>query len=349
MSKKVKNNNSQENLFLIDIISCGLGAVLLLLIFVDINADKDNSGHKVLDNYKKEIVRQSQINTNLSNELLELDNQKTKIKTLIEKDNEKLAILQRNKEQIQNFQEDIFKKLKNEESQNIQPKKVTKKFKKDEIIGFEIKGKKLLFLFDMSSSMYAQDIVEIIEYKNSNKSIQNKSKKLNQTRRILKWLIDNKPENSKYKIIAYNEKLNDLGISGYTSDTSKGTNLYQKFLKIMPSGGSNLHNALNEVHKYKPDEVFIVTDGLPTLGEKSLFNKLNFFSKCPSISSNGKLISSGCRAKLFQKSIENNISMNVRYNIILLALEGDPLSVIYYSNLANSTKGIMVSPNTEWP
>ena len=50
----------------------------------------------------------------------------------------------------------------------------------------------------------------------------------------------------------------------------------------VPSGPTNLVSGLIQAEKFKPTNIYLITDGLPTFGGER-FKSLNPFSKCDSI------------------------------------------------------------------
>jgi hypothetical protein len=103
---------------------------------------------------------------------------------------------------------------------------------------------------------------------------------------------------------------------------------------VIPSGGTNLLSFVNLMNTLSPppDNVYLVTDGLPTLGAKGAQGT----------------ITGRQRLELFDdvlKKVPGNIPMNV----ILLPLEGDPYAAAAFWGLSRSTNGGFLTPSKDWP
>ena len=92
----------------------------------------------------------------------------------------------------------------------------------------------------------------------------------------------------------------------------------------MPANGTNLYNAFKSIDELTPppDNIYLLTDGLPTQGESGPFN-----SK----------ISAKERKKLFDKALKK-LPPNVPVNIILFHMEGDPDASSLYWKLAQKNE-----------
>jgi len=82
-----------------------------------------------------------------------------------------------------------------------------------------------------------------------------------------------------------------------------------------------------------PDNIFIITDGLPTLGKGA--------SKSGSISG-------AQRYRLFNQAI-SVLGRNIPVNTMLLPLEGDPYAAAAFWRLAIVSRGAFVTPARDWP
>ena len=105
--------------------------------------------------------------------------------------------------------------------------------------------------------------------------------------------------------------------------------------KLLPSGGSSLHAAFDAMDKLplRPDNIFIITDGLPTQGDKK---------------PKATTISGANREKLFREAVKK-LPKGVPINTILAPMEGDPMAAAYYWQLALGTQGSFISPSKDWP
>ena len=109
---------------------------------------------------------------------------------------------------------------------------------------------------------------------------------------------------------------------------------------LVPDNGTNLNQAFLAISSMEqpPDNIFLITDGLPTLGGTDKTMDFGSFEK---ISPEGRL-------DLFEKA-KRNLPANIRINVLLLPLDGDPHAAAEYWDLARSTGGAFVTPTKDWP
>jgi len=97
----------------------------------------------------------------------------------------------------------------------------------------------------------------------------------------------------------------------------------------------SLHNAIAVINSMdpRPDNVYLITDGLPTLSNEpatstavSGRDRLNFFN-----------------------SAFRTVPQRVPINTLLLPMEGDLLAAAAYWRLAIATKGSFIAPPRDWP
>ena len=103
----------------------------------------------------------------------------------------------------------------------------------------------------------------------------------------------------------------------------------------MPEGGTNLERAFAAIGKLrpKPDNVYLITDGLPTQGSRRV---------------RGVTITGKQRLNLFTRAVKQ-VPANVPVNVVLAPLEGDPEAAFAYWRLAMSTDGSFIIPSEDWP
>jgi hypothetical protein len=103
---------------------------------------------------------------------------------------------------------------------------------------------------------------------------------------------------------------------------------------VVPEKGTSLLNAITAmlVMKPAPDNIFLLTDGLPTMGSSKPWRKR---------------VSGKKRLSLFKEAIGKLPRAPI--NIILYPMEGDPLAADAYWRLAKSTRGSFFAPSKDWP
>jgi hypothetical protein len=118
------------------------------------------------------------------------------------------------------------------------------------------------------------------------------------------------------------------------NDPAVSTMLSQ-FVQILPLGGTSLENAFAAAAALSPlpDNIILLTDGLPTQGKQP---------------PREKFVSGRQRIKFFERAIKK-LPTGVPVNTILFPMEGDPRAAVLYWRLALNTRGSLFTPTTDWP
>ncbi len=302
---------------------------------------------------KKEESNLLADNINLKNLKNKLTNQEGDLK-LNKEDYENILILQKEKEKENNLEiKELETKLKKINKRNDENKiNFEGEGQQEYLIGLEIKGKKVVILLDSSSSMTDEKLIDIIKRKTQAEENIKKGPKWQRTIKIVKWLLARLPNDSRVAVVRFSDNSKILGEKIWYDNNSKDlSSLYSEVNRVIPKNATNLHVAFKAISqmKNKPDEIFLITDGLPTIGNKN--TNTSFFSNCNSIIGNEKKISGRCREKLFLSSINEakSVISNIKINVILLPLEGDPGASKNFWKLAAQNKGLLFVPSKDWP
>ena len=358
MAKKSRDF-SPFSLSFLDIMSCGLGAVILIFLILKHgeSSSPEQTTMLIQDIKSAEIdkeILQTEINkrTEQSNILnLKIEKKEAELKKLKNdsKDEEKLRdnLLKENnqaREQINKIQEslpDIIQRPNEGERQYL--------------TGLKVEGKNILLLLDNSASMLDENVQKIF----AASILDNQSKQTQKWIRAkdsLTWLTSRLPKESKFSIMTFNDQVRSHTQGQWldANDPVKVNSTLASALQVIPERGTNLEKALLRAKKMfpLPDLVVIITDGLPTIGEsyEDIKNSILKREERNCLKSSGK-ISSRCRHVLFQKAKESYLEgRKIKTSTILLPLQGDPYAAIDYWNLGQqSGGGISISPARDWP
>ncbi len=218
-------------------------------------------------------------------------------------------------------------------------RKIVGEGRRQYLSGLSVSGRHVLILVDASGSMLADTIVEAIRRRNMDASAQLASPKWRRTTAAVDWLAAQLPADGQFQIYLFNEKVtpavpDTLGkwlpvAGGKELDTAMGT-----LRKTPPGKGTSLVNAFASISGLSPapDNVYLVTDGLPTMG------------RTPTSGT----VSGRERVKFFNEA-ESMIGRKVSINVILLPMEGDPKAGAAYWELAQITRGAYFNPSADWP
>jgi hypothetical protein len=102
-----------------------------------------------------------------------------------------------------------------------------------------------------------------------------------------------------------------------------------------PEGGTSLHHAFAAAKAMNPppDNILLITDGLPTQGASP-----------PS----RKTVSGRERLRLFDDALDL-LPRGVPVNVVLYPMEGDPLAMSAFWRLAMASRGSLMTPSSAWP
>ena len=105
--------------------------------------------------------------------------------------------------------------------------------------------------------------------------------------------------------------------------------------RVVPEKGTSLLNAFKAIGEMKPgpDNIFLLSDGLPTLSTGKPWRTR---------------VSSKKRLNLFNEAARH-LPSRVPVNIILYPMEGDPRAADAYWRLAKTTRGSFFCPSRNWP
>ncbi|MDR0780702.1 MAG: VWA domain-containing protein [Pseudomonadales bacterium] len=208
------------------------------------------------------------------------------------------------------------------------------------LTGMILGGKRILLLVDNSGSMLDATIVNIIRRRNMAAQDQLQAPKWQRVLRTVDWLTTQLPPSSQYQLYTFNNATRAV-LSGTdnrwldVADEQQLQSAVDQLKKTLPAEGTNLELVFEAVRKMNPlpDNIFLLTDGLPTLGSRA---------------SNQGTISGRDRELLFERAVQK-LPTGIPVNVILAPLEGDPAAASWYWQLAINTGGSFMMPSDDWP
>jgi hypothetical protein len=209
------------------------------------------------------------------------------------------------------------------------------------LTGLKVGGEHILVLVDVSASMLDETVVNILRMRNMSETRKLMSVKWRRTLSTVDWIAAQLPLESQFQLYAFNTKAwalqpNTDGKWLKTADPNALTEALQALHKFVPKDGTSLENALAALNALnpRPDNVIMITDGLPTQG-----------ASAPLIR---KTIDGNDRLKLFERAF-TKYPRNVPFNVILMPMEGDPSAPTAFWAAARATGGSFLSPSKDWP
>ncbi|MBI1732812.1 MAG: VWA domain-containing protein [Gammaproteobacteria bacterium] len=209
------------------------------------------------------------------------------------------------------------------------------------LTGLQIGGDRILVLLDTSASMLDETLVNVIRRRNMTDERRTGSRKWRQAVATLDWLTTRFPVGGKFQVYLFDTDVKAAvpGTEGQWLDVANAGQLetaVQAARDAAPDGGTSLERAFQAVARLRPlpDNVYLITDGLPTQGI--------------STPRRGGKVTGNERLKLFNAAA-NQLPNNVPVNTILLPMEGDPMAAFSFWGLAVASGGSFLSPAADWP
>jgi hypothetical protein len=354
------------SLSFLDCICCGLGAIILL--FVIVNAKSAARRDEVTSDLRGEVARMEKKVLEGKKDLIEARNALEKILEQLARteglSKKIIETIQEKKEELAYFENDTLatkahiNKLKTDlKSLEKDVKRLQAGSKEDDEYGSKLRrfrgvgdrqyltdlklgGNRIFILVDASASMLADTIVQIIRRRHLKDEEKSKSDKWRHAVATIDWLTTQIPPASKFQVYTFNEKASPLidGTRGTwldAGDPEKLNETVDRLRKVVPQKGTSLLNAFNALNGITPhpDNIFLLTDSLPTMGASKPWRKR---------------VSSKKRIKLFNEAVRR-LPSGVPLNVILYPMEGDPSAASYFWRLAVTTKGSFFCPSSDWP
>lgn len=201
--------------------------------------------------------------------------------------------------------------------------------------GLSVTGRRIAILVDTSASMLGYTILDVIRTRNLGDAARGSAPKWRRAVAAADWLTAQMPDGAQYQLIAFNETAAPVSGSGWLPAKKATLDESMRVLRSrLPERGTSLHAAFAAVAALgaPPDQIFLLTDGLPTQGAQV---------KTGSVSARKRLEHFNDAARRVPRGAE--------VNVILLPMEGDPQAAGAYWQLSRATGGSYLAPSKDWP
>ncbi len=361
--KKSSRNFDPVSLSFLDVISCGFGAVVLLFLITDhssaLQAVQNAPAAAEVELLEEEILEGQQGLVRLRNTLSDVDDRlavaqglASRIQQQLDPLRAELVLLESEsdteaetiaklKTEIATLEAELAKLRAEEELQsgnNIRA--FIGEGNRQYLTGLILGGNRILILLDKSASMLDNTIVNIIRRRNMSDSDKLKAPKWEQARKTVDWLTARLPPPSQYQIYTFSNEVQSLipGTEGSWLEVADEEQLNQAISNLestIPIEGTNLENLFVAIKQLdpKPDNIFLITDGLPTLENRGAAKGL---------------VTGRDRERIFERALQE-LPEGVPINVILEPLEGDPMAASLYWQLSVNTGGSFLTPSSDWP
>lgn len=348
----------------LDIMSCGFGAVILIFIVIQHSTEstppalatdikdavlamerevKDSKENMIelkntVENKNDEIVTTAGVIRQIIQEIESLQ------KTIAEDQDDGIdqtAAIEALKAEIKELEEEaaaLEGSVSGDEDSGSSTRSFVGNGDRQYVTGINLGGEHILILLDSSSSMLEETIVNIIRRRILPADQIRQSEKWLRAIRTVEWILANVPKKANIQLAVFNTAAKLVTREEKWLEAIDKTNidkLVTDLKQVTPTGGTSLHQAFALAAKMipEPDSIFLITDGLPTMG---------FDTETKG------LVTSRQRVSFFANSVEI-LPPSASVNVILFPMEGDPLATSSYWRLVQATGGSFISPSKDWP
>ena len=349
-----KNRSTPFSLSFLDIMACGFGAVTLLFLILRHNVtDTEIPDVRVSAevNLLQEDIRDAEEDrVELLNSLEEIELELVAaqglsnrvVTDLVEEEKsiqfdpeEQVAMLRRQVEELER------------ETANMEEVEFADKVReflgegnRQYLTGLNLGGERVLILVDGSASMLADTVVNAVRRRNMDDEQKKRSPKWDWTMRTVEWLLAQLPPSSRFQIYVFNTESYPAveGSEGEWLDAADSLQLERAvngMRDYSPGGGTSLEKAFLSITDFEqlPDNLFLLTDGLPTQGTSP---------------PKKYLVTGAQRRKNFESAV-NKLPRGIPINTILYPMEGDPEAAALFWQLAMNSNGAFIAPSRDWP
>lgn len=354
------------SLSFLDCICCGLGAIILLFVIVnaqsearrdrltvDLRGEVERLEKEVLEG-KKGLARVRNAMEETDREVVQTEGLSSRLTRLIEKTLEELAEYRdrtlASKDHVKKLKADLKsleQDLRRLKAGALTPDRDGKRLRRfpgqgdrHYLTDLKVGGKRIVFLVDASASMLAESVVGVVRRRNLKPGEKIRSPKWQRLLATVDWLVTRIPATSRFQMLAFNETVKPVTVGTAAAWLDAGdpevlNRVMAKLNRLVPQKGTSLINAIDALGSMKPlpDNVFLLTDSLPTMGAKPPWRNR---------------VSGKKRKKLFQAAVDR-LPRHLPVNIILFPMEGDPLAASAYWRLATASRGSFFCPSPDWP
>ncbi len=206
--------------------------------------------------------------------------------------------------------------------------------------GLKLGGKRIMILADASASMLAEDIVNAVRRKLFPPEVRVHARKWRQAVKAVDWLTAQMPRDSQYQLYVFDTRARPVlaGTDGVWLEAKDRVSLDKAVTGLRqtaPYGGTSLYYAFAAAKAMNPppDNIILLTDGLPTQGARAATRKT---------------VSGRERLRHFDDALDE-LPRGVPVNIVLFPMEGDPMAMTAFWKLAMASRGSLMTPSSAWP
>ncbi|MEO0972074.1 MAG: vWA domain-containing protein [Pseudomonadota bacterium] len=333
----------------LDVMSCGLGASILIFLLIKHNTEQAGSVEsdrviEQLETMEREVARfRNEIDDiaklNATEQLLgsELRDQRESALAQLNALDVRMSAQREVNRQLQRSVEEREQQLATDIIE------AAGAGQENYVTGLRVSGRRIAIMLDHSASMTDEKLTDIFRYKVAPEAERRASPKWLRAKKATRWLLARAPEQSEVAVVAFAEQGKVLGSGDWFASQDKPPldEVQRDLETLAPTGATNLEEGLASLAGLSPPptDVYLITDGLPT--------RATTRGRC----ARGPRVTAQCRDSLFQNAARQAASQIGRFkmNVVLLPLEGDWNAGPAYMQWAVSAGGTLISPPASWP
>jgi len=362
----------------LDAMTCGFGAVILFFMIIAANVDlrhdevlEDRSAEArrlelQVDVGRKNLAELREALAVLMASMAETEAARDQIRTEIERTQEEIRQLledsNANEETIEQLKADLARLETEKENLAAQEdtveetgdfiRQIRGEGYRQYLTGLRMGGERVLILVDTSTSMLDKTLVNVLRRRNMSTQSKLTAPKWRQVVDTVDWLLAQLSPGTEFQVIAFNRDAWYVleGTEGQwltATDGSTIARVIDTLGRTVPGscmggpaderecGATSLHAAFTAMNAMLPraDNVYLLVDGLPTVSQ--------IYPSRGGVTGRERLDN-------FNRAMRE-VSRTVPINVLLYALEGDPLSAPAYWTLSLATGGSLMAPSEDWP
>ena len=349
-----------STLAFLDVMACGLGAIILILVVLKQQAPPDvppqpepivssEQAEADLNNLQNALAALRAAENNAKADLTKQKQIVAEINAALAKTRDDLASAAKQEATLDQAITNATSRLAQQQAQTPPDAIDTVRTTQPQyLVGLKVTGAKIVILLDRSASMTARDLVKIVQYKAGPAAARQGAEKWVNALNTVWWMTARAPTQSQIHIASFSTSPKFHTANWVRATDSVALSAVKtEMATLVPEGSTNLEAAVDAAIKTGADSIYIITDGLPTAapGGQTLFG----LDGCGSKWFKRKQVTGECRVSLFQRTVAAAAGKPVRISVVLMPLEGDPDAAPLFSKWALSKGGVLLSAARNWP
>ena len=358
----------------LDVLSCGLGASILLLLILkhgvaevasdssqDVAARHARIQQQLDDRLAEKaaleaelLVSQNQLREAVENREALTEQQKQSQQELLEQ----LSALSQARSDLETAKETVTDLQAQREAQRaVTEEAESVAGQTGQLGGIHVRSDGVVILLDRSASMLDHSLVEIVRLRAAHPHYRDTAAKWVTARNTVGWAFKHVDLGNSFQVLTFSDSVTDLSgkeiapgatLKWLTRGDPGNTfrEIQQSILKTEANGPTNLETAFEVIATLdpKPKQVILITDGLPTVPGTA---RLRSIRGC----SSPARLSPVCRGRIFDRAVKlfEQEFPKTEISTILLPLEGDAGAMRKYWTFASNSGGRVLTPAPNWP